>query len=293
MHHNAWGKEIECPKNRFEEYTNSVKIPFPSCEKDDMLELTYLKRSEFPMNNLFWSTNDFFFQEQYPAEKLRLMLSVPVEMEVKHFESPEVLPVITTSGRYNSMTWEKSSIPPFEEEELMPPLREVIPRAGYSSILSWDDIKEWNGKLFQDSLDKDVVKEKVDSLITGSATDDEKIKRIYEWVRDNIRYEENEIGFLTGYKPHKCEEILKYKFGDCKDHTVILVSMLDAAGIKSYPVVVGRDSINMDTPSPYEFYHSIVAVPKDGRYIWLDPTCSYCPYGYLSSGNREQTYLCS
>jgi hypothetical protein len=173
----------------------------------------------------------------------------------------------------------------------MPPEREVIARAGYSSILSWDDIKEWNGNLFQDSLDKDVVQNEVDTLIAGSKTDDEKIKRIYEWVRDEIRYEENEMGFLTGYKPHKCEEILNYKFGDCKDHTVILISMLEAAGIKSYPVVVGRDGINMDTPSPYEFYHSMVAVPKDGKFIWLDPTCSYCPYGYLSYGEQGADVL--
>ena len=277
------GKDIPCPKDRFEEFSNSIKIPFASCEKDDIIELSYEKRSEFPMNNRFWSSQDFYFENGYPSDKLVFTLTVPEEIEINHFATQGVNPTVTKQSGRKSFIWEKESVPPFESEGLMPPEREVIARAGYSSILSWDDIKEWNGKLFQDSMNKDVVKEKVDSITSGSTTDDEKIKRIYEWVRDNIRYEENEMGFLTGYKPHKCEEILNYKFGDCKDHTVILVSMLDAAGIKSYPVVVGRDSINMDTPSPYEFYHSIVAVPKDGRYIWLDPTCSYCPYGYLAS----------
>lgn len=285
------GKDLPCPENRFERFSNSVKIPFASCEKGDILELSYLKRSEFPMNNRFWSTEDFYFENQYPSEYMLFRLTLPESLEINHFATQGLNPVPSRSAGYKSYTWTRVSVPPFEEESLMPPVREAIARAGYSSILSWDDIKEWYGGLFQESLDKDSVKEKTVSLIAGSNSDEEKIKKIYEWVRDEIRYEENEIGFLTGYKPHKCEEILDYKFGDCKDHTVILISMLDSAGIKSYPVLVGRDAINMGTPSPYEFYHSMVAVPKDGGFIWLDPTCSYCPYGYLSSGEQGADVL--
>lgn len=285
------GRDISCPESRMDKYAAYLEVPFPSCEKGDIIEITYIKGSEFPIKNRFWSYQDFYFERTYPAEELRLTLTVPEGMDIKHFSTGDIKPEITEDDGYITFLWEKDDIKPYESENLMPPLREVVGLVSYSSLKSWDEVKDWAEELFNNAIDPEQVKKTVKTIVNADDSEDEKIKKIYEWVRDEIRYEDSEIGFTTGYQPHYCGEVLDFKFGDCKDKTVLIVSMLDAAGVKAYPVLVSRDAINMETPSPNEFYHAIAVIPREDGDLWLDSTCSNCPYGYIPTSEQDVDVL--
>ena len=285
------GKRIPCPESRMELYSGMMQIPFASCEKGDVLDMVYEKTTEFPIRNKFWSPQDFYFQDYFPTSKNILKLEVPSNTQVKYISTQGLEPVKKTEENRTSFVWEKDSVEPYEVEEYMPPYREVIPRAAYTSVKSWDEVRIWFETLFNESKNTGAVKNKVNEIISDKTTDEEKAEEIYYWVRNQIRYEDSEMGFLTGYKPHSAAEVLNYKFGDCKDHSILLISMLEAAGITAYPVLVSDDVINMDAPTPYEFYHSIVAVPNGSGYIWLDPTCKYCPYGFISEEEQDANVL--
>ncbi|MBM3309835.1 MAG: transglutaminase domain-containing protein, partial [Candidatus Altiarchaeales archaeon] len=143
----------------------------------------------------------------------------------------------------------------------------------------------FNG-LFSNAINISAVKDKTQELTKNAGTKDEKIKALYDWVRDNIRYEYSEIGIAGGYKPNPTTEVLSYKFGDCKDHTILLISMLKHLDIEAYPALVAySDFKESDTPS-LVFYHSLVAVPNGGKILWLDPTCTSCPYKYIPPSDQ-------
>jgi transglutaminase-like putative cysteine protease len=117
-------------------------------------------------------------------------------------------------------------------------------------------------------------------LTAGAATERDKVRRLYNWVSRHIRYVSLEIG-AGGYIPHAAQSILDNRYGDCKDHVVLLEALLRAVDIASTPALVnlGRamrlPELTLLTP----FNHVITYVPSLGLY--LDSTARFAPLGTL------------
>jgi transglutaminase-like putative cysteine protease len=96
----------------------------------------------------------------------------------------------------------------------------------------------------------------------------------FRMVQDEIRYFGTEIG-AGGYLPRTPETVWSRKFGDCKDKSILLVSILKELGITSDVVLVhssnGRN-LPSYVPSPYLFNHAIVRVFDGEETFFLDPT---------------------
>ncbi|VVB54493.1 Uncharacterised protein [uncultured archaeon] len=280
---------ITCPDRRIEKYASSITVPFPSCEKGDILSLSYTKDTQFPIKGRIWSPTDFYLQDEYPSQNIVLDVIVPKSMNLQYDSA--ISPQITNEGEQTTYRWAVHNVGPLKTEPYMPKINEVVPTVTFSSVALWSEVKEWATPLFNESIDSDAVKSILPPVVSPSDSKNDKITKIYEWVRDQVRYEESEIGFLTGYKPHQTKEILNYRFGDCKDKTVLLASMLKANDIPAYPVIVSRSDINKKVPTPYAFYHAIIAISNGTNYIWLDPTCSFCPAGYLPPSEQDVDVL--
>ena len=115
-------------------------------------------------------------------------------------------------------------------------------------------------------------------------TDAAVIRTLYHFVAKHIRYVGIELG-ESAYQPSPATEVLQKQYGDCKDKTTLLISMLDLVGIRAYPVLISTspyERIDTDLPSLSQFNHMIAAIPTDkNSYIWLDPTSQTCGYGEL------------
>lgn len=79
--------------------------------------------------------------------------------------------------------------------------------------------------------------------LTHDAPDDwTKAARLYDWTRANIRYVALFIG-ETAAKPHRVVDVLRHRYGDCKDHVALYGALLAAVGIRSEPVLIGLGSV--------------------------------------------------
>jgi tetratricopeptide (TPR) repeat protein len=134
-----------------------------------------------------------------------------------------------------------------------------------------------------------VIEQKIQELIAGKNTENEQIKAIYEFVASEIRYVAIELG-LSAYEPTPAIDAFTYRYGDCKDKTTLLISMLRHIGVEAYQVLVSPAPgkvVNLALPSVAQFSHVITAIPQsDGSYMWLDPTVSTCRYGDLPAGDQ-------
>jgi hypothetical protein len=74
-------------------------------------------------------------------------------------------------------------------------------------------------------------------LTAGAATEEEKLGRIARFLQGDVRYVAIELG-IGGYQPHAADEVLKNRYGDCKDKVCLLLSLLNAAGIPGEPALV-------------------------------------------------------
>ena len=99
---------------------------------------------------------------------------------------------------------------------------------------------------------------------------------------------------LAGYEPHDADVVLANKYGDWRDKTVLLVSLLKAAGVESYPAFIHRDAppLEKDYPSLKQFNAIYVYVPSyQGKPLWVNPFTDNSVFGYLPSGQGATSFV--
>jgi hypothetical protein len=112
------------------------------------------------------------------------------------------------------------------------------------------------------------------------SSDVEKVKAIYQWVQDNIRYIAFEDG-IAGFKPEKAQDVLRKKYGDCKGMGNLMAEMLKAIGLDGRLCWLGTNHIAYDysTPSLGVDNHMICAWLHNGKTYFLDATEKYIGFG--------------
>ena len=115
----------------------------------------------------------------------------------------------------------------------------------------------------------------------------EKVKVLHHWVAQNIRYLGIYVG-AGGYVPHDAQSILDNRYGDCKDHVVILEALLAAVGIDSSPALINSSAAYLlpQLPTPGIFDHVITYVPS--LKVFLDSTSRFAPLGTLPNGDLDK-----
>ncbi len=194
--------------------------------------------------------------------------------------------------------WEKRDIPALEDEPFSPPYFDI---AKYVSIdlryNSWNEL----GKMYRNMIkhyikdpDQTAVKQLSDKICQGATTQREKIEKIFYYAQSEFRYLAFDFG-ESGIIPHTFSEIVRNKYGDCKDMSILQVNLLNAQGIKAYPALVATKSRTLAKPSFISlknFNHMIVYVKTDsGQIYWLDATGDICPLGEIYPSIEGQQAL--
>ena len=101
-----------------------------------------------------------------------------------------------------------------------------------------------------------------------------------DWVRRNIRYAAVYLG-PGSVVPHAASSVLANRYGDCKDHAVLLQALLAASGIEAEPALVNSDTAYRlpAVPTLGVLNHVIVYLPQ--WQVYLDPTAKSVSSGYL------------
>lgn len=142
------------------------------------------------------------------------------------------------------------------------------------------------------TLTEDLVKSPVDApiqLIADSLTKNctselEEVQALYYWIQSNIKYVAFEYG-LGGFVPRKPGETFKNRYGDCKDKTVLLFTLLKARGITSHLTWIGTYGIPYSyeqVPTPNADNHMIITYIAGDTYYFLDGTNNFHNF-YLPS----------
>lgn len=225
-------------------------------------------------------------------------------MELRYREAN--LPEKGTSEVENGLqtyTWQVSNLAPFKSEPYMPPMAELVPIVrtaptkfevqGYTGTMdNWLNYGQWINKLNEgrDVL-PDATKAKITALVADAKTDEEKVKRIYNYLQSNTRYISIQLG-IGGWQPFEASFVDSKGYGDCKALTNYTQAMLKAAGIPSYHALIraGDDApaLLSDFPSS-QFNHVILSVPMKRDTLWLECTSQNEAAGYAGSftGNRK------
>lgn len=144
-----------------------------------------------------------------------------------------------------------------------------------------DDVYKWNNRLYlMAGNEKDKLTSQLTKITQGKTTDTEKIKSIYYWVQDNIRYIAYEDGY-SGYIPTSAQDVLSKKYGDCKGMANLLTELLKLAGYDAHFTWIGTRAIPylQSMPALCVNNHAICTLYFGGKTYYLDGTESYVPFG--------------
>ena len=257
----------------------------------DTLEYQIQTRVKVPfIPGQFWYADDFFHDSIVLDQELEV--SFPKGREVK-VKSTEVQPTIREEGNRRIYLWKTANLERKEKEEVSNPLRGAPPPAvQLTTFRSWEEIGRWweSLELPQAAPTPEIVA-KAAELTRDAKTDDEKVRAIYNYVSTHFRYISISFG-MGRYQPHAAAEVLDNSYGDCKDKVTLLASLLQAAGIKSYPALINSArQIDPDVPSPAQFDHVISVVPQGQEQVWLDTTPEVAPFGMLLANLRDKPAL--
>lgn len=244
-----------------------------------------------------WITGGYNLQSSEVTLETIYALRLPRDRHLKwKVERLEIEPDISYDEEGIALyLWRSGEMPALALEEGMPHINDIAPRLSYSSIKSWDDVYKWYKNLAKGRYTTDELLQATVEKLTEKLTNQEEIIRtIYHFVAKHIRYVGIELG-QSAYQPSPATEVLRKQYGDCKDKTTLLISMLDLVGIKAYPVMLSTspyERIDRSLPSLSQFNHMIAAIPNgNSNYIWLDPTSGTCSYGNLPYTDQGRTGL--
>lgn len=281
------------------------QIPVRSLQPGDLLEYQIrIVRTKPEAPGRFWGNDSFFRPSSGVVIRSETLdLRIPKDAYVQVW-SPNFKSTVTTTATERVYHWQSSQLSPVAGQSKNDLLKldhnptlgtsdaPALPDVAWTNFHSWQEVGAWYRSLEGARIEPDDdIRAKVATLIAGKSTPDEKARAIYAFVSSQVRY----IGVAFGigrFQPHLASDVLNNQYGDCKDKSTLLISMLAAAGIPADPVLIGAGiTFNPDVPSPGSFNHAITLARVDGQPVWLDATAEAAPYRLLNAVIRDKRAL--
>lgn len=255
---------------------------FPSLEAGDTVDVAY-RISDYNRGALsrhFWSNWDFDAQNS-PVTLSRLVIITPPDMAFQtraHGEIPT--PSTQDVNGWRIQEWKMADLPALTYEQMTPAFHDTGHWLDISTVTSWSEIVRWYRDLADPRCIPDnAIRAKAKELTKDAQTETEKIKALVAFVSQQIQYQSAPFR-MSHYVPTEGKEVLRDRYGDCKDKAALLKALLAVIGVSSDMVLLSsRDNgITPFLPSP-RFTHAILCIQRPEGPFWVDPTCEQMAFG--------------
>lgn len=258
-------------------YTGTVSVydNLDDIRKDDLIDFAYTLIG----NNPIFGEDKYLFiplAAMNPIDLFNVCVIYPKEKDYIYkcvdCDSLKISDEVIDNYRHIEISY--SNVKPVTLEENIPSWLTPFKYFTLSSYKSWKDVNEWAQSVFS-LQEKPKLDDVYEEVFTGNETTDQKISKLIDYVQDDIRYMGIESG-IGSIKPFSPEQVVKQRFGDCKDKSLLLVWLLKNIGIeKAYPALVNtviQSGVDKHLVSNQIFNHCIVMFEYDNKKFWVDPT---------------------
>ncbi len=282
------GKVVNVPKK------DIVDVPMPLWEGSKfILPNVRMKSIQFPGlelgSSVEWIVEDIThnpvmagqydgevpFESGDPMVTMAYTIDAPTAMKFRWLvKSGSVDTSFATKGNRQRMTWSANNVSKVVYEPMMPYV-ESMTRLFVCTQPDWQTWSKWYYNLCSTQYEIDsALGAEIDALTAGAPTEDAKVRALYNFVDQKIRYVETSYsGKKAGYQPEKISLTYQKRYGVCRDKAALLAGMLRHVGVDAYITLTNGGS-QTDKELPVDqFNHATVAVKRaDGSIYYLDPT---------------------
>jgi hypothetical protein len=253
-------------------YTNLSDI-----RKGDIIEYCFSLDGENPiMGNYFDYEFSLGFSD--PVDKVYYRILFPKETKPTILnKNTSVQPAIRQTN-LNDYVWEVINPAPLKQESSVPLGYDPYPTVQISNVNNWNEVKShFRSMMVLPPYDHSELKLITDSVTKISPNPEVQISAIVDFVQKHIRYSGNENGIYS-HVPRAPDYVLKNRYGDCKEKSVLLNELLRLIHIEAFPVLINT-TLRVKTPEQvtaiHSFNHCISSFIVAGKLYFIDPTISY------------------
>lgn len=254
-----------------------VHVPVPGLEVGRTLHYSYTRKDFAPAEEFDFLS--YAMSSEYPnTGRILYVTGDARKIETDRTSDISLLPLERGIGFY-------SEKPPVQRYESYQPWTETfIPwvwmnqkgtdwkKLGAEYLDKLTDVLETNDK---------VAAKQAKAAIGEAKTDAEKAFTAADYVSTLLTYQGIEFG-ERGLIPNTIGNIVGNRYGDCKDHSLLIKRILDSAGVEAHLALVSTGApVKEGFPSLDQFNHMIVYVPGLPGSPFVDGTADHFPAGYL------------
>ena len=255
----------------------SLQLLLDDVRIGDTLWITYTIDGENPVFGKHWSA-DFNWDAGAPIELRRVTITHPNNRPLQwrqlgDFQTAQVTPQVEALGEMTRLRFEGRALESVEGEPSVPSDYLPVRLLQVTEYQDWHSVANWADGLFPKNEASPALK----ALARQFAAEPDAQARAsaaLHWVQNEIRYFSVSIG-ENSHRPQLPDVVLKRRYGDCKDKSYLLVSLLRELGIPAQPVLLSADAPKLARkllPTPGWFNHVIVQISLDGHEYYVDPT---------------------
>jgi transglutaminase-like putative cysteine protease/lipoprotein NlpI len=256
----------------------TASLLLPDVRVGDTLHLQYSIAGANPIfgGRYVQSTS---WQRPVPVQLRRVTLNLPEQRAVRWKwvgdGAPSTLaPVVSSANGMRRLRFEEHDLAPVEIEPMMPRGAYPLRWLQFSEFADWADVARWGDALFPNDAPLPNELGPVMARLLRLPSRSEQASQALQWVQAEIRYYSVALG-ESSHRPHTPAEVLRNRYGDCKDKSFLLMRMLQSLGIPARAVLASLGSPQgpgKQLATPLAFDHAVVQARIDGRDVYLDAT---------------------
>lgn len=221
------------------------------------------------------------------SDRVDLNYSVPVGKYFVSFDLPDdrsyqmgaygdaLEPEIEQVAGRKRLTWDQTQLPGRRMDDDRPQWHRAYGMFEITDQASWEALGQLYAPFYTvpETISPELAAE-IERIAAAHTTPEARVKAALSFVQRNVRYLAINVG-KGGYAPRDPSVVFDQRFGDCKDKSILLVTILERMGIKAAPLLVDTNihaQFRRELPSAYTFDHVITQVTLGDKIYWLDPT---------------------
>ncbi len=244
--------------------------------KGDRIEYSYTITGRNPiLNGKFCSNMYVQWYTPIAHHYTAIIASSHRKLNFKTFNNVPKVAVSEANG-LKCYVYEGFQVPPAHDNDSQPSWYNERGFIQVSEFANWAEVVSWASSINPPSLNiKGELGERIAKLKKDAGDDKEKYFRAaVRTVQQEVRYMGIEIGEYS-HRANNPEKVFRQRYGDCKDKSLLLVSMLKAGRIDASMVLVNTDMnehVEQYIPTAYAFNHAVVTANVNGKQVWVDAT---------------------
>lgn len=266
-------REKNLESNLFEGQVTALAV-LPDVRVGDMIDYEYSVSGSNPIFGKRYATR-MNISRPFPVDAQHLRLLVPEKRAIWVRASAGVSLEQSVKNGIRQYEVNSKSVAPVIDEVEQPPWHDPRLRVEISEYADWAEVQQWAEELFKQTGElSPKIQQQLTKWRAAQFPPQQLVGEVLRWVQGEVRYFGIEIG-INSHLPVHPNLTVERRFGDCKDKSLLLATMLSQLGIQAQPVLASvrhQRAVGAALPSPGVFDHAIVRVVLDGKTWWLDPT---------------------